>query len=155
MLQAIPGACSSVVRLHCPGPVPPAVYPGPCSGWSGRSLVIAVAGFSVRLEERRHLCACFCDLLYLFWPASAFPSLDVLGWRLGLYQRSLVTVFEILHLEGKEGEFQYVLSPFLFFPIPDVLLLESLGIPTDVCASLYTITLFHMFHRHSFVMPVA
>ena len=71
-----------------------------------------------------------------------------------MHQRSLVSVLKVLYLEGKEGEFQYGLSPFLFFPIPDVLLLEPLGTPTDVCASLYTIALFHMFHRHSFVMPV-
>jgi hypothetical protein len=72
-----------------------------------------------------------------------------------VYQRSLISVLKVLYLEGKESEFQYGLSPFLFFPIPDVLLLESLGILADIFASLYTIALFHMFHRHSFVMPVA
>ena len=72
-----------------------------------------------------------------------------------MHQRSLVSVLKVLYLEGKEGEFQYGLSPFLFFPVPDVLLLKSLGISTDICASLYPIALFHMFHRHSFVMPVA
>jgi hypothetical protein len=84
LLQAISGACLSVVRLCYPGLAPSVVYPGPCSGWSGRSLVVAVAGSSARPEERGHLCARFCNSFYLFWPAPAPPGLDVLGWRLGL-----------------------------------------------------------------------
>ena len=94
----------------------PEVYPGPYSGLSGSSLVV-VASSSVRPEERGHLCARFCDLVYLFWPASTPPSLDVLGWRLSLYQRCLVTAFEILHLEGEEGEFCYSFRPLLRFPL--------------------------------------
>ena len=117
LLHAISGACSSVVRLHYPGPAPPAVYPGPRSGWSGRSLVVAIASPSVRPEERSHLCACFCDLVYLFWPASSPPIIDVLGWRLSLHQRSLVTAFEILHLEGEEGEFCNSFHPLLRLPL--------------------------------------
>ncbi len=117
LLQAISGACLSVVRLYFPGLAPSAVYPGPYSGWSGRSLVVAVAGFSVRPEERGHLCARFCNLVYFSWPASTPPSLDVLGWRLSLYQRSLVTAFEILQLEGEEGEFCNSFHPLLWFPL--------------------------------------
>ena len=92
------------------------VYPGPCSGLSGRSLVV-VPSSSVRPKERSHLCACFCDLVYLFWPASSLPFFDVLGWRLSLYQRSLVTVFKIFHLEGEEDEFCYSFHPLLRFPL--------------------------------------
>ena len=76
------------------------VYPGHCCGLSGRSLVI-VASSSVGPKERGHLCACFCDLVYLFWPASSLPFFDVLGWRLSLYQRSLVNTFEVFHLKGE------------------------------------------------------
>ena len=76
----------------------PEVYPGPYSGLSGRSLVVVVSSSSVWPKERSHLCACFCDLVYLLWPASAPPIFDVLGWRLSLYQRNLVIAFEILHL---------------------------------------------------------
>ena len=92
------------------------VYPGPCSGLSGRSLVI-VASSSVRPEECSHLCTKFCNLVYLFWPASSPPSLNVLSWRLSLYQRNLVDVFEILHLEGEEGKFCYSFHPLLRFPL--------------------------------------
>ena len=92
------------------------VYPGPYSGLSGRSLVI-VASSSVRPEECGHLCACFRNLLYLFWPVSSPSSLNVLDWWLSLYQRSLVDVFEILHLEGEEGEFCYSFHPLLRFPL--------------------------------------
>ena len=92
------------------------VYPGPHSGLSGRSLIV-VSSSSVRPKERGHLCACFCDLVYLFWPASSPPGLNILGWRLGLYQRSLVDVFEILHLEGEEGEFCNSFHPLLRSPL--------------------------------------
>ena len=105
------------MRSHYPGPAPPAVYPGPRSGWSGRSLVVAVAGSSARPEERRHLRACFCDLVYLFWPASSLPFFDVLGWWLSLHQRSLVNTFEVFHLKGEEGEFCYSIRPLLRFPL--------------------------------------
>ena len=117
LLQAISGACLSVVRLYYPGLAPSVVYPGPYSGWSGRSLVVAVAGFSVRPEERGHLRARFCYSFYHSWPASTPPSLNVLSWRLSLYQRSLVTAFEILHLEGEEGKFCYCFHPLLRFPL--------------------------------------
>ena len=106
-----------IVRLHYPGPAPPAVYPGPCSGWSGRSLVVAVAGSSARPEECRHLRACLCDLVYFFWSAPAPPGLNVLGGRLRLYQGSLAVVLEILHLEGEEGEFCNSFHPLLRFPL--------------------------------------
>jgi hypothetical protein len=92
------------------------VYPGPCSGLSGRSLVI-VASSSVRPEECSHFCTSFCNLVYLFWPASSPPSLNVLSWWLSLYQRSLVDVFEVFHLEGEEGEFCYSFHPLLRFPL--------------------------------------
>ena len=94
----------------------PEVYPGPYSGLSGRSLIV-VPSSSVRPKELGHLCACFCDLVYLFWPASSLPIFDVLRWCLSLYQRSLVDVFEILHLEGEEGEFCYSFHPLLRFPL--------------------------------------
>ena len=90
------------------------VYPGHCTGLSGRSLVV-VASSSVGPKERCHLCACFCYLIYLFWPASSLPIFDVLGWWMGLYQRSLVTVFEIFDLEGEKGEFCNSFHPFLRF----------------------------------------
>ena len=132
----------------------PEVNPGPCCGLSGCSLVIRCS--SVRSKELIYLCTSGSNLIYFPRPApSSARSNILLVRRVSVYQRSLISVLKVLYLEGKEGEFQYGLSPFLFFPIPDVLLLESLGIPTDVCASLYTIVLFHMFHRHSFVMPVA
>ena len=92
------------------------VYPGPYSGLSGRSLVVD-ASSSVRPKERSHLCACFCDLIYLFLPASSPPIFDVLGWWLSLYQRSLVDVYEILHLKGEEGKFCYSFHPLLRFPL--------------------------------------
>ena len=94
----------------------PEVYPGPYSGLSGRSLII-VSSSSVRPKESGHLCACFCNLVYLFRHASSLPIFDVLGWRLSLYQRSLVTAFKILHLEGEEGEFCYSFHPLLRFPL--------------------------------------
>jgi hypothetical protein len=103
-----------------------------------------------------YLCTGGSNLIYFLRPAPSFTRFNILlVRRVNVHQRSLVGVLKVLYLEGKEGEFQYGLSPFLFFPIPDVLLLEPLGILTDICASLYTIALFHMFHRHSFVMPVA
>ena len=130
------------------------VNPDPYYGFSGCSLVICCS--SVRSKELIYLCTSSSNLFHFLWPAPSFPSTGVLlVRRVSVHQRSLVSVLKILYLKGKEGEFQYGLSPFLFFPIPDILLLEPLGIPTDVCASLYTIALFHMFHRHSFVMPVA
>ena len=132
----------------------PGVNPGPCCGLSGCSLVIWCS--SVRSKELVYLGTSSSNLIYFPRPAPYFTSFNILlVRRVNVHQRSLVGVLKVLYLEGKEGEFQYGLSPFLFFPIPDVLLLEPLGIPTDVFASLYTIALFHMFHRHSFVMPVA
>ena len=132
----------------------PAVNPGPCCGLSGCSLVIWCS--SVRSKELVHLGTSSSNLIYFPRPAPSSARFNILlVRRVNVHQRSLVGVLKVLYLEGKEGEFQYGLSPFLFFPIPDVLLLEPLGISTDVCASLYTIALFHMFHRHSFVMPVA
>ena len=132
----------------------PGVNPGPCCGLSGCSLVIWCS--SVRSKELVYLCTGGSNLIYFLRPAPSFTRFNILlVRRVNVHQRSLVGVLKVLYLEGKEGEFQYGLSPFLFFPIPDVLLLEPLGIPTDVFASLYTIALFHMFHRHSFVMPVA
>ena len=132
----------------------PEVNPDPYCGLSGCSLVIRCS--SVRSKELVYLCTSSSNLFHFLWPASSSPSTRILlARRVSVHQRSLVSVLKVLYLEGKEGEFQYGLSPFLFFPIPDVLLLEPLGIPTDVFASLYTIALFHMFHRHSFVMPVA
>jgi hypothetical protein len=103
-----------------------------------------------------YLCTGGSNLIYFLRPAPSFTRFNILlVRRVNVHQRSLVGVLKVLYLEGKEGEFQYGLSPFLFFPISDVLVLEPLGILTDVFASLYTIALFHMFHRHSFVMPVA
>ena len=132
----------------------PGGNPGPFCGLSGCSLVIRCS--SVRSKELIYLCTGSSNLIYFPRPAPYFTSFNILlVRRVSVYQRSLVSVLKVLYLEGKEGEFQYGLSPFLFFPIPDVLHLEPLGIPKDVCASLYTIALFHMFHRHSFVMPVA
>jgi len=132
----------------------PGVNPGPCCGLSGCSLVILCS--SVRAKELIYVCTSGSNLIYFPRSAPSSVGSNILPVRgVSVYQRSLISVLKVLYLEGKEGKFQYGLSPFLFFPIPDVLLLESLGIPTDVCASLYTITLFHMFHRHSFVMPVA
>ena len=132
----------------------PGVNPGPCCGLSGCSLVIWCS--SVRSKELVYLCTRGSNLIYFPRPAPSFARFNILlVRRVNVHQRSLVGVLKVLFLEGKKGEFQYGLSPFLFFPIPDVLLLESLGILTDICASLYTIALFHMFHRHSFVMPVA
>ena len=95
----------------------PEVYPGPYSGLSGRSLVVVVSSSSVWPKERSHLCSCFCDLVYLFWPASSLPFFDVLGWWLSLHQRSLVNTFEIFHLKGEEGEFCYSFHPLLRFPL--------------------------------------
>ncbi len=95
----------------------PEVYPGPYSGLTGRSLVVVVSSSSVRPKERSHLCACFCNLVYLFRPASSLPFFDVLGWWLSLHQRSLVNTFEIFHLEGEEGEFCYSFHPLLRFPL--------------------------------------
>jgi len=141
------GARSSLVLI-------PGVNPGPCCGLSGCSLVVRCS--SVRSKELVYLCTRCSNLLYFPRPAPYLTSFNILlVRRVGVHQRSLVSVLKVLYLEGKEGEFQYGLSPFLFFPIPDVLLLKPLGIPADVFASLYTIALFHMFHRHSFVMPVA
>jgi len=132
----------------------PEVNPDPYCGLSGCSLVIWRS--SVRSKELVYLCTGGSNLIYFPRLAPYFTSFNILlVRRVNVHQRSLVGVLKVLYLEGKEGEFQYGLSPFLFFPIPDVLLLKSLGISADVCASLYTITLFHMFHRHSFVMPVA
>ena len=132
----------------------PEVNPDPYCGLSGCSLVIRCS--SVRSKELNYLCTGSSNLIYFPRPAPYFTSFNILlVRRVSVYQRSLVIVLKVLYLEGKEGEFQYGLSPFLFFPIPDVLLLEPLGILTDICASLYTIALFHMFHRHSFVIPVA
>ena len=132
----------------------PEVNPDPCCGLSGCSLVIRCS--SVGSKELIHLCTGSSNLVYSPRPAPSSTRFNILLIRgISVHQRSLVSVFKVLYLEGKEGEFKYGLSPFLFFPIPDVLLLESLGILTDICASLYTIALFHMFHRHSFVMPVA
>ena len=132
----------------------PGGNPGPFCGLSGCSLVIWCS--SVTSKELVYLCTSSSNLFHFLWPAPSSPSTGVLlVRRVSVHQRSLVSVLKVLYLEGKEGEFQYGLSPFLFFPIPDVLVLEPLGIPTDVFASLYTIALFHMFHRHSFVMPVA
>ena len=132
----------------------PEVNPDPCCGFSGCSLVICCS--SVRSKELIYLCTSGSNLIYFLRPAPYLTSFNILlVRRVGVHQGSLVSVLKVLYLEGKEGEFQYGLSPFLFFPILDVLFLKSLGLPTDVCASLYTIALFHMFHRHSFVMPVA
>ena len=132
----------------------PEVNPDPCCGFSGCSLVICCS--SVRSKELIYLCTSSSNLFHFLWSAPSSPSTGVLlVRRVSVHQRSLVSVLKVLYLEGKEGEFQYGLSPFLFFPISDVLVLEPLGIPTDVFASLYTIALFHMFHRHSFVMPLA
>jgi hypothetical protein len=132
----------------------PEVNPGPHRGLSGCSLVIRC--FSVRSKKLIYLCTSGSNLIYFLRPAPYLTSFNILlVRRVGVNQRSLVSVLKVLYLEGKEGKFQYGLRPFLFFPIPDVLLLEPLGIPTDVFASLYTIALFHMFHRHIFVMPVA
>jgi hypothetical protein len=132
----------------------PGVNPGPCCGLSGGSLVIWCS--SVRSKELVYLCTGGSNLIYFLRPAPSFTRFNILlVRRVNVHQRSLVGVLKVLYLEVKEGEFQYGLSRFLFFPIPDVLLLKSLGISADVCASLYTIALFHMFHRHSFVMPVA
>ncbi len=132
----------------------PEVNSDPYCGLSGCPSVIWCS--SVRSKELVYLCTGGSNLIYFLRPAPSFTRFNILlVRRVNVHQRSLVGVLKVLYLEGKEGEFQYGLSPFLFFPIPDVLLLEPLGIPTDVFASLYTIALFHMFHRHSFVMPVA
>ncbi len=132
----------------------PEVNPGPYCGLSGCSLVIRCS--SDRSKELIYLCTGSSNLIYFPRPAPSSVGSNILPVRgVSVYQRSLISVLKVLYLEGKEGEFQYGLSPFLFFPIPNVLLLEPLGILTDICASLYTIALFHMFHRHSFVMPVA
>ena len=132
----------------------PEVNPDPYCGLSGCSLVIRCS--SVRSKELIYLCTGSSNLIYFPRPApSSARSNILLVRRVSVYQRSLISVLKVFYLEGKEGEFQYGLRPFLFFPIPNVLLLEPLGILTDICASLYTIALFHMFHRHSFVMPVA
>ena len=132
----------------------PEVNPDPYCGLSGCSLVIRCS--SVRSKELIYLCTGSSNLIYFPRPAPYFTSFNILlVRRVSVYQRSLVGVLKVLYLEGKKGEFQYGLSPFILFPIQDVLLLKSLGISADVCTSLYTIALFHMFHRHSFVMPVA
>jgi len=132
----------------------PEVNPDPYCGLSGCPLVIRCS--SVRSKELIYLCTGSSNLIYFPRPTPSSANFNILlVRRVSVHQRSLVSVLKVLYLEGEEGEFQYGLGPFLFFPISDVLVLEPLGIPADVFASLYTIALFHMFHRHSFVMPVA
>ena len=134
--------------------MPSAVYPGPYSGLSDRSLVVVVAGFSVRSEEGCHLRERLRDLGYLLRPAPASPGLDILRRRLSLDQGSLTIIFQVLYLEGEEGELRYGFHPLLRLPLQYVLFLEPLGVAPYFPASCEATALFHMFHGECLVVSM-
>jgi hypothetical protein len=89
----------------------PEYDPGPYSGWSGR--LVACSGSSFSAKELGQLHALLCDLVLLLGAARSSPLLDVLGRGLCLHQGGLVGTFEVLHLDGEEGEFRNGLQPLL------------------------------------------